>query len=260
MCPGSVAPSSSRCMAPAAPETRPTSMMQKQPQYDTPECNQWIPPLPGPASETSSSSEEDPETDAEEQASVHASWSPTSPPVSEPHSTDDPPVWVSTPIPQKPPPPATRALLQQEYEVYPEEVEKYLRYLPDGKPTSERQKQFVDDLRTLLHGVPKTPYRRLVHSLPPELQPKLRKLQAGSYTISRTENRWALKEQHQQDRQEILNLSAQVNSLTQDNRDLQRQLAAYQELQQEVELLRDQVASYRLLRMAGMSAYAPDNQ
>ncbi|KAL7379106.1 hypothetical protein ABVT39_023144 [Epinephelus coioides] len=69
------------------------------------------------------------------------------------------------------------------------------------------------------------------------------------------ENRWGLKEQHERGRQEKINLRAQVRVLTRDNQDLQKQLATYRELELEIELLKDQVAAYRRLHMAGTSAY-----
>ncbi|KAL7376299.1 hypothetical protein ABVT39_005067 [Epinephelus coioides] len=68
-------------------------------------------------------------------------------------------------------------------------------------------------------------------------------------------NRWGLKEQHERGRQEKNNLRAQVHVLTRDNQDLWKQLATYQELELEIELLKDQVAAYRRLRMAGTSAF-----
>ncbi|KAL7406416.1 hypothetical protein ABVT39_019444 [Epinephelus coioides] len=243
MCPDSMAPSTSQCMMQATPQARPTSLLQKLLQYEHPENSTWNQLLSNPSPETLSSSEEYLGTDAEEQASEHAFWSPTSPPIIEPLSTPNPPAWNPKPLKQKPLPPSVRALLQWKYEVYPEKVERYLHSIPDGKPTSEGQKQVLDDLRALLHYVPVTPCHLLVCSFSPELQPKLRRLQACTYKIRKAENDWARVEQRRQDRQELLDLRAQVNSLTQANCDLQRQLATYQELQQEIELLRDLLAN-----------------
>ncbi|KAL7390673.1 hypothetical protein ABVT39_025582 [Epinephelus coioides] len=145
-----------------------------------------------------------------------------------PDPQQSPPVNICTPLPQKPMPRATRVLLQHEYEVCPEEVERHLRDLQNEKPTTEGYKQLVDDLRTQLHDVPLKPYRHLV--------------------------------QHEQDQQEKVTLRAQLSILKRDNRDLQRQLATYRELQHEIELLNDQVAAYRHLHVAGASAYVSTDQ
>ncbi|KAL7401735.1 hypothetical protein ABVT39_004009 [Epinephelus coioides] len=70
------------------------------------------------------------------------------------------------------------------------------------------------------------------------------------------EHRWGLKEQHERDLQEKINLHARVCVLTRDNRDLRKQLATYQELELEIAVLKDQVAAYHCLRRAGTSACA----
>ncbi|KAL7383302.1 hypothetical protein ABVT39_008329 [Epinephelus coioides] len=135
---------------------------------------------------------------------------------------------------------ATRVLLQRQYDMCPEAVERHLCKLQNEKPTNERYKELVDDLHTQIYDVPAKLYRRLVCSLPLELM---------------VENHWGLKEQHERDRREKINLRAQVRILTRDNQDLRKQLATYQELELEIELLNDQFAAYRRLRMAVTSAY-----
>ncbi|KAL7394973.1 hypothetical protein ABVT39_007965 [Epinephelus coioides] len=154
----------------------------------------------------------------------------------------------------------TRVLLEREYKVCPELVENLLRCLPDGAPNKQRHLEMMTDLHNRLHPVPPGPYRRLVPSYPLELWRRLRRIWAGTYTIRKAENKWLQREHMRRNEQEILSLRNQVLELMQARNNLQQQLANYQELQQEIELLRDQVASYRRLRMTGTSTYVSDGQ
>ncbi|KAL7395344.1 hypothetical protein ABVT39_014898 [Epinephelus coioides] len=162
---------------------------------------------------------------------------------------------IRTPVPQKTLSRVTRVLLQCQYNMWPEAVEGHLHELQNETPSTERYNQLVDDLHTQLYDVPAKFYRRLVCSLPLELRHTLRKLRHYTYKCRMVENRWGLKEQHKRDQQEKINLRAQVRSLTGDNQNLRQQLATCRELKLEIAVLKDQVAAYRHLCMAGMSAY-----
>lgn len=142
----------------------------------------------------------------------------------------------------------------------PEYVESCLWSLPDGVPTTPRHFDLVKDLRTRLHPVPTGPFCRLVRSYPIVLRKRLHRVRFGSYIIRKAENKWLQREHLRLTEQEIANLRNQVLELTQAKDALQQQLVGYQALQQEVRMLRDQVASYRRLRMVGISAYVSDGQ
>ncbi|KAL7379662.1 hypothetical protein ABVT39_003611 [Epinephelus coioides] len=104
------------------------------------------------------------------------------------------------------------------------------------------------------------PFRRLVRSYPIILRKRLRRVRFGSYIIRKAENKRLQREHMRLTEQETLNLRNQVLELTQARDALQQQLVGYQALQQEVGMLRDQVTSYRRLRMVGTSAYVSDGQ
>ncbi|KAL7384354.1 hypothetical protein ABVT39_000613 [Epinephelus coioides] len=119
----------------------------------------------------------------------------------------------------------------------------------------QNETQLVDDLHTQLYDVPAKFYHHLKCSLPLELRHSLCKLRHYTYKRRMVENCWGLKEQHERDQQEKINLRAQVHILTGDNQNLRKQLASYRELELEIAVLKDQVAAYRRLRRAGTSAY-----
>ncbi|XP_078028248.1 uncharacterized protein LOC117262140 isoform X3 [Epinephelus lanceolatus] len=154
----------------------------------------------------------------------------------------------------------TCEILEQEYGVLPEHVECFHWRLPDGVPTTIEHKDLVKKLRTLLHPVPAGPFCQLVRSFPIKLRKRLRRVRFSSYIIRKAENKWLQREHLRLTEQEIANLRNQVLELTQAKDALQQQLVGYQALQQEVRMLRDQVASYRRLRMVGISAYVSDGQ
>ncbi|KAL7380069.1 hypothetical protein ABVT39_011037 [Epinephelus coioides] len=154
----------------------------------------------------------------------------------------------------------THEILEQEYGVCPEQVESFLWRLPDGVPTTKEHEDLVKKLHALLHPVPAGPFCRLVRSYPIVLRKRLCRVHFGSYIIRKAENKRLQREHLWLTEQDIANLRNQVLELTQARDALQQQLVGYQVLQQEVGMLRDQVASYQRLRMVGMSAYVSDRQ
>ncbi|KAL7399092.1 hypothetical protein ABVT39_020127 [Epinephelus coioides] len=236
----------SQYLVQAALEVQTTTTAQASPQQRNPKDsahNKWL-PLRSP--DTSSSSEDG--------VGPLSSYSPTSPP-------------PRTPLPGAGLGPQSevlsheaRALLEHEFKVCPEAVESCLRCLPDGVPTTQWHLEMVADLRTQLHPVPPDPYCRLLRSLPLELRKRLRRIRYGTYTIRKAENKWLQREHMQRTEREVLSLRNQVLELMRARDDLQQQLVNYQDLQQEIEMLRDQVASYQCLRMTGTSAYVSDGQ
>lgn len=123
-------------------------------------------------------------------------------------------------------------------------VEIDLRFLPIEKQTREVERKAVNKLRDLLHRVLQIPYCGLVHSFSLDLQIKIRRLRACSYKLSQKTRRKHQQELYLQGYRELSNLCVQIISLK----------------QQEIEILRDQVASYRHLRMAGVSPYGRQGQ
>ncbi|KAL7369455.1 hypothetical protein ABVT39_010835 [Epinephelus coioides] len=126
----------------------------------------------------------------------------------------------------------------------------YLWQLPDGEPKCTIHRNIVKTLRTQLHSVPQGPYRLFVRSLPKILRKRLRRIRRETYAIRKAESRKLSREHLEIMDQEMYDLRAQVQELTE----------AKNALQQEVVMLRDQVASYRRLRMGGTSSYVPDGQ
>ncbi|KAL7387109.1 hypothetical protein ABVT39_018467 [Epinephelus coioides] len=187
----------------------------------------------------------DPMSSSEDDIGPLSSYSPTSPP----------PIVPLQALSQE-----TREVLEQEYGVCPEVVESHLWSLPDGVPTTKSHLDLEKELRTQLHPVPAGPFRRLVRSYPLILWKRLRRIRFTSYKIRKVENKQLQREHMRLTEQEIANLCNQVLELTQARDALQQQLVRYQALQQEGGMLRDQVASYRRLRMVGTSAYVSDGQ
>ncbi|KAL7370536.1 hypothetical protein ABVT39_003488 [Epinephelus coioides] len=150
-CPDGVMPPTSLCMMSTVLESRLTAVVMQPMQYEAPESEQWVTgvPLPKPALEAMSSSTEDSETDE---------GGPIPPPLTgrciPVPQRPKPQAIIRTPMPQRPMSRATRVLLQRQYDVYPEVVERHLRELQNEKPTTERYKQLMDDLHTQLYDVP----------------------------------------------------------------------------------------------------------
>ncbi|KAL7393340.1 hypothetical protein ABVT39_009571 [Epinephelus coioides] len=119
----------------------------------------------------------------------------------------------------------------------------------DGAPETAQHLELMAELRNQLHLVPAVPFRRLVRSLPLNLRKRLRRVCHGTYAIRRGENKGMHKAHMRRHEQQVLDLRGQVRELTQARDTLQQQLNVYEATQEEVDALKDQLATYRRLRM-----------
>ncbi|KAL7394411.1 hypothetical protein ABVT39_025765 [Epinephelus coioides] len=118
-----------------------------------------------------------------------------------------------------------------------------------GAPETAQHLELTAELRNQLHLVPAVPFRRLVRSLPLNLRKRLRRVCHGTYAIRRGENKGMHKAHMHRHEQQVLDLRGQVRELTQARDTLQQQLNVYEATQEEVDALKDQLATYRRLRM-----------